>query len=143
MTDSKEFRPDAQIDIKLGYDLTQDHVFKGKVSRQTVCLDEANRAIFEVVGSGEEKKSLTTFDTTSEPVLEVTYGQDIFDMELSLNTQAQTTILTKYTGSILFPVSTLARRNTMLRVNGLGDRFSTDVYILAVEHMVCGSPVLL
>ena len=70
------------------------------------------------------------------PKLEATYGDNIFELQLKMDAEHPSSVVTKYTGFFTTSGTTLAMTNTMITVKGVGNRFNEDLFISGVEHVV-------
>lgn len=135
ISDSDAFSPGSHIEINLGYNNKNEKVFTGSVIKQIVNANAAAGSFFKIICS-METNSAKEIDIISPPSLQVEYGVDINEIELALNKKYESSVLTKYSGYIVFQGTTLAKENSLLSLKGFGKRFTGDVFISGVEHKI-------
>ena len=138
VSDSDTFSPGAKIDIELGYDSKNTRVFTGTVTKQVIEADNSTVSYFKIVCINENTpgNNKIEYNAAASPVLELEYGENILNIELALNSKYQSSILTKYTGFIVFPGTDLAKANSLISLKGISKRFDGNVYVSGVEHNV-------
>lgn len=135
VTRSKTFRLDTNIEIKLGYDDKNQCAFKGVVAQQRIIMKDgltSLRVICKNIVHGVEEIRPQLVDRYKEPVLELTFGDDIMEAELDIPKTESETI----TGYIRCQGSTKANVNEMISIYGTGKKYSDRARIDGVLHKV-------
>lgn len=142
VSSAKTFAPGALIEISLGYDNDLQSVYKGVVSKQIIDINQTVGSVLKVVCQTfnplgtKPIKPIITLAGLAAPELVISYGNNLLELEMELDTKHQSSILTKYRGALNIQGTTTIKVNSLISLKGLGDRFSGDVYISGVSHDV-------
>ena len=142
ISSAKTFAPGALIEISLGYDNDIQSVYKGVVNKQIIAIDQTVGPVLKVVCQTfnplgtKPVKPIITLAGLAAPELVISYGNNLLELEMELDTKHQSSILTKYRGTLNIQGTTTIKVNSLISLKGLGDRFSGDVYISGVSHDV-------
>lgn len=134
VTDSKTFKIGSHIKIKLGYNSINKTIFEGTVSEQNISISKGE-SFLKIKCHNANNIREQLFDFTQDPVLKVSYGEDIIDANLSITEQNDTN-LSIINGNLTFQGTELAKLNDTIYINNLGQRFSVNsiAYISGVRH---------
>lgn len=140
ISDADAFAPGSSIEIKMGYGSYTTTVFTGKVATQSLQVSPANGPVL-YINCLADKPVVCTPDLTAQPVLSVTYGVSLLDMDVT--TCAANTLppsappdFAHIEGSLSFQGSALPIPGNLLQIANTGKRFNGKAYIRGVKHTV-------
>lgn len=135
-SDSEFFMLGCEIEIKLGYHNKNQSVFKGLVSQQRIIVDGIKGNRFVVDCKSNLEIISIGLDSMGDPELEVQYGYDILELDLSIFKKEDSRYLSKLKGFMMFQGSPKAKVNSLIRLKGLSNKFNGDHPITGIEHVL-------
>ena len=129
VADSKTYEIGISIEIRLGYNSKNKSVFKGRVQQQKISITPEMGSFLLVTCTGDRVRELDS-DNTTAPVLQLTYGDDVYDAEIATNKKDSTSVK----GTVTFEGSSIPAVNDRIGLHGLGKRFSKTSLVTGVLH---------
>lgn len=126
VSDSSVFLPGASLSVAAGYDGKQASIFSGVIVTQRLVINSSSNYVLEVECRNETVVESVTPPPT--PVLSITFGIDLLEMNLAFKTRGQVY------GTVLFQGCSLAVPNTLLELYNINNRFDGQHVITAVRH---------
>jgi hypothetical protein len=126
VSESTVFLPGAALSVAAGYDGIESSIFSGAIITQRLVVDSSHDCVLEVECQTATVVQAATPPAT--PVLLVTYGQDLYEMNLGFPKPGEVS------GTVTFPGSSLVVPNTLLELSGINARFDGLHVITAVRH---------
>ena len=129
LSDGEFFSPGAAVALQAGYGDAQSPVFTGAVAHHRLKVGQDNEGRVEIECHGEEKPRDAAPLRSSPPVLQVTWGQDLIELDAEVGSLGGH-------GRMVFQGSALAQPGMLITLACVGERFSGDVLVTAVEHEI-------
>lgn len=123
---SAVFLPGATLSVAAGYDGEVASIFSGIIVTQRLVIDSSHEVVLEVECQTATVVPAATPPAT--PVLRVTYGEDLYEMNLGFPKPGDVS------GTVTFPGNSLVVPNTLLALEGINARFDGLHVITAVRH---------
>ena len=144
VSNSDTFEPGAAVRIAAGYDGRESVIFEGMVVKHGITSSgNGSSLVIECEGSAVAP------DTGPSPVLTVRWGVDLITFEAALDARVQPPAPDQWTpirtaggapprtrGRMTFQGSAEARVGSMIELAGVGHRFSGNVVVSAVHHLI-------
>ncbi|WAC03511.1 hypothetical protein N7U66_08520 [Lacinutrix neustonica] len=119
IADAATFEVGSGIEIRLGYNSINKSVFKGRVQQQKISIIGDMGSFLLVTCAGDLVRELD-IDTTTAPVLQLTYGEDVYDAEIATNKEETTSVK----GTLKVMGSSIPAVNDRVGLHEFGKRFS-------------------
>ncbi|WP_044399501.1 hypothetical protein [Lacinutrix sp. Hel_I_90] len=135
IADAATFEIGISIEIRLGYNSKNKSVFKGRVQQQQISITGDMGSFLLVTCAGDFVRELD-IDTATAPVLQFTYGDDVYDAEIATNKEETTSVK----GTLKVMGSSIPAVNDRVGLHGFGKRFSkTSVVTGVLQDLTKGS----
>lgn len=133
-----DFAEGNSIRIECGYDNSNAVVFHGFVDTQELVMASGDQLRLKVSCVTSDKNAYdANTGASSQPVLKVTYPDNVIAFNAKLNTD-QATIVKWGTllGEVSFQGSALATPDTTIEIDGFSKRVNGLSYVSSVEHII-------
>ncbi|ALM47994.1 hypothetical protein AMR72_03275 [Flavobacterium psychrophilum] len=133
-----DFAEGNSIRIECGYDNSNAVVFHGFVHTQELVMASGDQLRLKVSCVTSDKNAYDANPaTSSQPVLKVTYPDNVIAFNAKLNTD-QATIVKWGTllGEVSFQGSAIATPDTTIEIDGFSKRVNGLSYVSSVEHII-------
>jgi phage protein D len=138
ISDAGAFAPGSSVEIKMGYGSYMATVFTGTVASQNLQVSPANGSVLLINCLGDKPVDSTP-DLTGQPLLSITYGVSVLDMDVT--TCPADTLppsappdFAHIQGSLSFQGSSMALPGKLIQLSNTGKRFNGKAYIRGVKH---------
>lgn len=133
-----DFAEGNSIRIECGYDKSNAVVFQGLVDTQELVMASGDQLRLKVSCITSDKNAYdANTGASSQPVLKVTYPDNVIAFNAKLNTD-QATIVKWGTllGEVSFRGNALATPDTTIAIDGFSKRVNGLSYVSSVEHII-------
>ncbi len=135
-----------EVEIRAGYDVTNETIFQGVISKHSIKInvDSGPELIVDIKGVAEktEIKDVSTIlqQSEAEPILEVTYGVNIFEFvgEIHDGRDPINPISSDFDtqGYVKIQGNTKLHIGSIIGLSGVGNRLSGRAWIYGVKHLI-------
>jgi len=127
-----DFKVDNGLEILLGYHGQNKSVFKGKITTQSIGIDEELGCVLNV--ECYESNPRKDIPTTSVASLKLTFGVDLIDVVLNQYETDSENV--EIIGSALFQGSSKVVPGNTVELSGFTNAFNGNQLVVRVEHLV-------